>query len=155
MLVTHHLAGALVALVAFAPAAVAQGPELVVGTRVRVTTTTSVTRAGAYRGIDQAALALQVDTATHRIPRETIAKLEQSMGRKPNVATGIVGAILGAGIGGALGCLANKDDYGVYCGGQDDTKVIVGAVIGGLAGGAAGALLFKKEGWREVPVPGR
>jgi uncharacterized membrane protein YeaQ/YmgE (transglycosylase-associated protein family) len=74
------------------------------------------------------------------------------MGRKPNVTTGIVGAILGAGVGGALGCLANKDDYGVYCGGQDDTKVIIGAVLGGLAGGAAGALLFKREGWREVPV---
>lgn len=155
MLCPSRLVGALVALLFLTPVAVAQGPDLAVGTRVRVTTTTSVTRAGTYRGIDQAALAVQVDTTTHRIPRETIAKLEQSMGRKPNVATGILGAILGAGIGGALGCLANEDDYGVYCGGQDDTKVIVGAVIGGLAGGAAGALLFKKEGWREVPVPGR
>jgi hypothetical protein len=146
---------ALAVLLAAAPVALAQGPDLVVGTRVRVTRTTTGRQIGTYRGTDQSALSLQVDTTTHRVPRETIAKLEQSMGRKPNVATGIFGAILGAGVGGALGCLANKDDYGVYCGGQDDTKVIVGAVIGGLAGGAAGALLFKKEGWREVPLPGR
>ena len=155
MFLTCRLVRALVAIQSITTVAAAQGPDLVVGTRVRVTTTTSVTRTGAYRGLDQSALALQVDTATQRIPRETIAKLEQSMGRKPNVATGILGAILGAGVGGALGCLANKDDYGVYCGGQDDTKVIVGAALGGLAGGAVGALLFKKEGWREVPVPGR
>jgi hypothetical protein len=132
----------------------AQGPDLVVGTRVRVTITAQpTTRVGAFRGVDPAYLSLQVDTTTYRIPRETIARLEQSTGKKPNVAAGVLGAILGAGVGGALGCLANKDDYGVYCGGQDDTKVILGAVLGGLAGGAAGALLFKKEGWREVPVP--
>ena len=132
----------------------AQGPPLTVGTRVRATTTpASTTLTGVYRGLDQGAFTLQVDASTHRIPRETIAKLEQSTGRKANVTTGILGAILGAGIGGALACFANTDDYGVYCGGQDDTKVIIGAVIGGLAGGAAGALLFKREGWREIRVP--
>ena len=126
----------------------AQGPPLVYGTRVRVTTTTQPTsRIGLFRGHDEATITLQVDTVSFRIPRETVTRLEQSMGKKPNVATGIIGAILGAGVGGALGCLANKDDYGVYCGGQDDTKVIVGAVLGGLAGGAAGALLFKRERW--------
>ena len=134
------------------PVLLAQGPDLTPGTRIRVTTISpSATRTGAYRGIDQSVLKLQVDTATYRIPRETIAKLEQSTGKKPNVPAGIIGALLGAGIGGALGCLANKDDYGVYCGGQDDTKVIVGAVLGGLAGGAAGALLFKRERWMAVP----
>ena len=145
----------LLAAIGLLPAPIlAQGPSLVVGTRVRVTTTAQpTTRVGAYRGVDPTSLSLLVDTTTYRIPRETIARLEQSAGKKPNVATGVLGAILGAGIGGALGCLANKDDYGVYCGGQDDTKVILGAVLGGLAGGTAGALLFKKEGWREVPVP--
>ena len=72
------------------------------------------------------------------------------MGKKANVGLGVLGLLLGAGVGGALGCLANKDDYGVYCGGQDDTKVIVGAALGGLAGAAAGALLFKREAWRTV-----
>ena len=146
---------ALLAALGSAPAALAaQGPAIVYGTRVRVTTTTQpAKRIGLFRGNDQASITLQIDTTSFRIPRETIAKLEQSMGKKPNATTGIIGAILGAGVGGALGCLANKDDYGVYCGGQDDTKVIVGAVLGGLAGGAAGALLFKREGWREVPVP--
>jgi len=131
----------------------AQGPTIVYGTRVRVTTTTPpTTRIGLYRGNTPADITLQIDTASYRIPRETITRLEQSLGKKPNVTTGILGALLGAGVGGALGCLANKDDYGVYCGGQDDTKVIVGAVLGGIAGGAAGALLFKRESWREVPV---
>ena len=58
----------------------------------------------------------------------------------------------GAAVGGALGCLANNDDYGAYCGGQDDTKVIVGAALGGIAGAAAGALLFKKESWQTVTL---
>ena len=130
----------------------AQGPPIVYGTRVRVTTTTQPTkRIGLYRGNDPAAITLQVDTSSYRIPRETIVRIERSVGKKPNVTAGILGGIVGAGVGGALGCLANEDDYGVYCGGQDDTKVIVGAVLGGLAGAAAGALLFKKEKWATVP----
>jgi hypothetical protein len=144
--------GALVAtLLLQSPIAAAQGPPLVLGARVRVTTTTAK-ETGLYRGADLANLMLEVDATTRTIPRGTIEKLEQSMGKKPNVTTGIVGLLLGAAVGGALGCLANKDDYGVYCGGQDDTKVIVGAALGGLAGAAAGALLFKKEGWQAVTL---
>ena len=149
---TAFLAAALLTILAAFPSRVnAQGPAIVYGTRVRVTTTTEpTTRIGRFRGQDAAAITLQVDTSSYRIPRETISRIEQSMGRKPNVTTGIIGVLLGAGIGGALGCLANKDDYGVYCGGQDDTKVIVGAVLGGLAGAATGALLFKRERWSTV-----
>ena len=133
--------------------AAAQGPPLVLGARVRVSTTTpKETRVGLYRGADQANLMLEVDASTRTIPRGTIEKLEQSMGKKPNVGMGVVGLLLGAAVGGALGCLANKDDYGVYCGGQDDTKVIVGAALGGIAGAAAGALLFKREGWQAVAL---
>ena len=143
----------LIAMLALPAALPAQGPAIVYGTRVRVTTTTQpATRVGLFRGNDPTVIIFQIDTTTYRIPRESITRLEQSMGRKPNVTTGILGAILGAGVGGALGCLANKDDYGVYCGGQDDTKVIVGAVLGGLVGGAAGALLFKRERWVRVPM---
>ena len=129
----------------------AQGPAPALGQRVRITTSApGTTRVGTWRGADAANVSIQVDSTTLTIPRGTITRLEQSMGKKPNMAMGVIGLLFGAGVGGALGCLANKDDYGVYCGGQDDTKVIVGAALGGLAGAAAGALLFKREAWRTV-----
>lgn len=66
-------------------------------------------------------------------------------GRRPNTTGGIIGFVVGAAAGATVGCLANKDDYGVFCGGQDDTKVVVGAVIGGAVGAAVGALVFARE----------
>jgi len=129
----------------------AQGPALAVGTRVRVVERApGPTRTGTYRGAAPTGLILGIDSTTLTLPRERILRLDQSMGRKPNVPAGIAGLLLGVAAGGALGCLANKDDYGVYCGGQDDTKVIVGATLGGIAGGLIGALLFKTERWRAV-----
>ncbi len=69
---------------------------------------------------------------------------------------GIVGGVLGAAAGGfALGCLANRDSYGVLCGGQNDTKLAIGAVTGGLAGAALGALLGRRERWRPAALPAR
>jgi hypothetical protein len=65
--------------------------------------------------------------------------------RKPNVTGGIIGFVVGAAAGATVGCLANKDDYGVFCAGQNDTKVVVGALVGGVAGAAVGALLFKRH----------
>ena len=53
----------------------------------------------------------------------------------------MVGAVAGAAIGAALGCLANRDDYGVFCGGQSDTKAVIGAVVGAGAGAWIGAVL--------------
>lgn len=66
-------------------------------------------------------------------------------GRRPNTTGGIIGFVVGAAAGATVGCLANKDDYGVFCGGQDDTKVVVGAVIGGAVGAAVGALVFARK----------
>jgi hypothetical protein len=54
--------------------------------------------------------------------------------------------VLGAAVGGALACFANRDDYGVYCGGQNDTVVVIGAVIGAGVGGWIGAVLPRR--WR-------
>ena len=140
----------LLLLVGAAASLHAQGPQLVVGQRVRVSVSQPAQArwAGVLRGVDAANLQLQTDAETLTIPRSTITSIEQSTGKKPNVTGGIIGGLLGLAVGGAVGCLFNKDDYGVYCGGQDDTKVIVGAVVGGLAGAAVGALGFKKEGWR-------
>lgn len=147
----NRLTGAAACFLACATPLAAQGPAPGLGQRVRVTTSApNTTRVGTWRGADQASVKIQVGSTPLAIPRGNIVRLEQSMGKKPNVTGGIVGLLLGVGVGGALGCLANPDDYGVYCGGQDDTKVIVGAALGGIAGAAAGALLFKREAWRTV-----
>lgn len=69
---------------------------------------------------------------------------ETRRARKPSVVGGVVGFVLGAAAGGALGCLANEDDYGVFCGGQDDRKVYLGAALGGVVGGTLGALLLRR-----------
>jgi membrane associated rhomboid family serine protease len=69
------------------------------------------------------------------------------------VVGGVVGFLAGAVLGGVIGCAANRDSYGVFCGGQDDTKVFVGAALGGVAGGAVGALLFRRERWTVIAGP--
>jgi len=144
----------LIALVGTPTSGWAQGPPLALGTRVRVVEREpGPTRIGVYRGADQSALTLGIDSTTLTIPREQIVRLEQSLGRKPSLPGGIVGALLGALAGGAVGCLANEDDYGVFCAGQDDTKVIVGAAVGGVAGAFLGAMLFRTERWRAVELP--
>jgi hypothetical protein len=66
-------------------------------------------------------------------------------GRRLSVAGGIVGGVVGAAAGVALACLANRDSYGVYCGGQNDTKLLVGGVIGAGVGGWLGARLFARD----------
>jgi hypothetical protein len=70
--------------------------------------------------------------------------MQRAAGR-PNVTGGIIGFVLGAAAGATVGCLANKDDYGVFCAGQNDTRVVAGALVGGAVGAAVGALLFKRE----------
>lgn len=144
-----------IVLTALSSAAQAQGPPVVLGTRVRVSVSQppNTRYTGVLRAADGTSVQLQTPGESLTIPRNTVTRLEQSLGKKPNVTGGIIGGLLGVAAGGALGCLANKDDYGVYCAGQDDTKVIVGAVVGGLAGAAVGALVFKKEQWREGALP--
>jgi hypothetical protein len=72
---------------------------------------------------------------------------------KPSVLGGVVGALLGGAVGSlSVGCLANRDDYGVPCGGQDDTKFVIGGIVGGLTGGALGALISRKERWDHVDL---
>jgi hypothetical protein len=81
--------------------------------------------------------------------------LEVSEGRSFNTTGAIVGGVLGAAAGGALACATvNRDDYGVFCGGQSDTEVVVGAVLGAAAGAALGGLLFRVERWVPVPLLG-
>lgn len=144
-----------IVLAALSSTAKAQGPPVVLGARVRVSVAEppDTRYTGVLRAADGTSVQLRTSGESLTIPRSTITRLEQSLGKKPNVSGGIIGALLGVAVGGAVGCLANKDDYGVYCAGQDDTKVIVGAVVGGLAGAAVGALVFKSERWLDIAIP--
>ena len=125
---------------------------LTADTRLRVRAEQSIVRVetGTYHALTDSTLVLSRDDALVTVPRASITRVEISRGRKPGVAGGMVGFLLGAAAGGALACAANRDDYGVFCGGQDDSKLIVGAALGGAAGAALGALLFRRERWKVV-----
>ena len=142
-------------LLAFPRASPAQQlAPLQLGARIRVVADTFGTGAetGTFQGLNGNTIRMDRGSERFVLPLASVTRLEQSQGKKPNLPAGILGLLLGAGIGGALGCLANPDDYGVFCGGQDDTKVIVGAVLGGVAGGLAGALMFPRERWSAVDL---
>jgi hypothetical protein len=130
----------------------AQDPLLTAGARLRVTAAGSATpmRTGAFASLTDTTLVLTSGTP---IPRASITRLELSRGRKPSIAGGVIGFLLGGAAGGVLACTANRDDYGVFCGGQDDTKLVIGAVVGGAAGAALGALLFRRDRWTPIDLP--
>jgi hypothetical protein len=73
------------------------------------------------------------------------ADVEMNARRKVSVTGLVIGAVVGAAVGGALACFANKDDYGVYCAGQNDTKIVIGAVIGAGVGGWIGGVLIPRR----------
>lgn len=148
---------AFLAILAAGPGAlVAQEPAgLSAGARIRVTPVNAPLRPviGRFLALTDGTLrwTTRGDTVAHSLG--TIARLERSRGRRLSVAGGVGGFLLGAAAGGALGCLANRDSYGVYCGGQDDTTVFVGAALGGAAGALLGALIFRRERWSAVALP--
>ncbi len=93
-------------------------------------------RLGPVARVTDSTLVLAASLATRSSP---------TLPKKPSLLGGVIGFVVGAAAGFTLGCLANKDDYGVFCGGQNDTKVFVGAAVGGVVGATVGALLFRRE----------
>jgi MFS family permease len=128
--------------------------QLTPATRLRVSAESPVglVQTGSYRGLTDTTLALFTGGSLVTIPLADITRVEISRGRKPSLAGGIVGFVLGGAAGGVVACTANRDDYGVFCGGQNDSKLVVGAALGGAVGAALGALLFRREKWRVVDV---
>ncbi len=146
-----------VASVALAlPASAQQPPQLEAGARVRVTATTFAGfRVARFQALTDSTLVLADNGNPFVIPLSAVTQLEWNRSRSPNLLTGAVGLLLGGAAGAAAGCAANRDSYGVFCGGQSDTKVAVGAALGGIAGAAIGSLLFRRDQWVPVALPRR
>ena len=147
------IVGALIVTFALVDSVSGQSP-LREGSRVRVTPMSVSTPAQIvqFQALNDSALVVSSGGSSRMIPLRDISRLEQSAGRKPNLVIGAVGLLLGAAIGGVVACADNRDSYGVFCAGQNDTKVAVGAAIGGVAGGALGAFLFRRERWTAVDL---
>ena len=142
----------VVLLLTPAAASAQSAPRLEPGTRVRITLASPTLRreTGTVQALTDTTLQLSSGSASVAIPLARIERIERSAGRRRSLPGGIAGFVVGAAAGGAVGCLANSDDYGVFCGGQSDTKVAVGAAVGGIAGAALGAVLFGGERWTAI-----
>ena len=139
-------------LLAVAPRAQSQVWTEVPPPRVRVTVNQSRT-VGIFHSATDTTFTIRTASGILRFSSNAINMVERSAGRRPNIVTGIAGFVAGAAVGGVIGCATNNDDYGVFCGGQDDTKVMVGASVGGVAGAVLGALLFKRDRWEITALP--
>ncbi len=153
----------LLALALASPLWAQEGTAPAPGARIRVTLEGEEARSriGRYEAVRDTALVLRSGDSAQLIPMSRVRRLEVSRGRKPSTVGGAIGAVLG-GLSGAFaaGCLANRDDYGVLCGGQDDTKLVDGGLVGGAVGATVGALLGRRDrwqalepGWRDPPPP--
>lgn len=132
----------------------AQDSLLAPGMRVRVTLSPPSTQRhiGRVETLTDTALVLSDRRVKRTIPLAGVLQVESSEGRRANLLAGGLGLLAGAAIGAAAGCAANRDSYGVFCGGQSDTKVAVGAGLGGVAGAALGAFVFRRERWTRLNV---
>lgn len=147
----------LTALTLFAIASATDGqevPQFSADTRLRVTVVrpSGQVRIARFEALTDTSLVLSSNGAAHIIPLESISRLEWSSGRPPSIFGGVLGMIVGVAAGGAMACHANRDSYGVFCGGQDDTKMVVGAGLGGVAGAALGAFLLRRDQWISVDL---
>ena len=126
------------------------------GTRVRVTVESSLTTpalsTGVYRELTDTALLLASGTSTLTIPLASIAQLERSQGRRPSIAGGVVGFVVGAAAGVGVACMANRDSYGVPCVGDNDAPFLLGVGLGGTAGAVLLARLLGREAWSIIGV---
>lgn len=113
---------------------------------------TASVRIARFEAFTDSTLVVSANASSDIIPLTVVQRLESSR-RAPNALTGAIGLLTGVALGGVAGCAANRDSYGVFCGGQSDTKVAVGAAVGGIAGAALGAFLFRRERWSPVELP--
>ncbi len=155
----------LLALLAIPAHARAQtNPDLVTGSRIRVTPLGGQALNGTFQGFGAEGLSLSDRSGNlHRISNESIQQLDMSAGknrRKAALIGGAVGLVAGFIIGGATsgGCSGDCDDpYGVggdglVEAGATATGAILGGLIFGGLGAAAGGLFFAPERWVRVEI---
>jgi hypothetical protein len=119
------------------------------------TTLPDATRAwstGVFRELTDTTLLLTSGNSTLVIPRISIAQLERSLGRRPSVAGGVVGFVLGGAVGGGIACFAKRDSYGVPCMGAGGAPVLLGAGLGGAIGATLLSRRLSRERWSIVEV---
>ena len=126
------------------------------GERIRVTVAqpaASRPLTGTLETLREGSLVVSADGRSHSFALAEVRRVEVSSGRRVSRRWTILGAVAGGAVGAVVGgCLANKDDYGVACAGQDDTKYLIGGVVGGVVGGALGAWLGQTEAWDDVDL---
>lgn len=120
------------------------------GERVRITMPRSAALIGSVASSTDSTITLAAANYPITVRRSEIQVLERSLGKHPNIAAVVISGIIGAGIGGIVGCAANADSYGVFCGGQNDTKVVVGAGVGAITAAVIGGKMFTKEKWSRI-----
>ncbi|MES2124962.1 MAG: hypothetical protein V4503_09795 [Gemmatimonadota bacterium] len=121
------------------------------GARLRITPADRVTARwiGVVHHVGPDTLVVVGGTGPVDLVRGATARLEISRGRHSSLPATVLGFFGGAALGGfGLGCLANRDDYGVLCGGQHDTRLVVGAGLGGLLGAFVAQALSRRERWQ-------
>jgi len=92
--------------------------------------------------IDEQALLIRVkDGGRVRVPRETIHRVEVSLGTHGHALKGMA---IGALVGGAVGAI----DIDCKCPGSDHVAGAVGGAVGGLVIGA----LIRSDRWAPVPL---
>jgi hypothetical protein len=121
------------------------------GTYTTLADTTRALSTGVYRELTDTTLLLTSGNSTLVIPLASIAQLERSRGRRPSVAGGVLGFVLGGATGVVAGCFASRDSYGVPCIGDSDAPLYLG-VLGGAAGAVLLARLLGREGWTTIGV---
>jgi hypothetical protein len=129
---------------------------VMVGSRVRLFAPSAI--AGRIQGTvmetnDKTLLLSTNDHQPLRVPRAAITQLELSTGRSGNP---LKGALIGAGIGGALFAAVPKGDYcgnvrfGESCSGRGE--LIAEGLVGGALWGALFGWLIKHDRWSAVPL---
>lgn len=127
------------------------GDSVTAGSKVRVTVEDDGRTTGRLRFLREGNLGLVVggDSVVREIPVASIERLEVAVGQR----SGIAGrALIGAGVGLALGVVLCSDDPNGFIFQKVECYVALPLIGGGL--GVLGGALDSTERWKRVPVEG-
>lgn len=136
----------------------AQGPALLAGQRVRITTagTSQARTTGRIETVDRAAIVVRDDDRAVTIGRPEVSRLEVVSGTRGHARTGALiggGIMLGSGIVGTLAVAEETDGTpgdGVAVGAMVLVTLVAVPVMAGV--GALIGSMFRSDRWVEVPL---